>query len=99
MTRYTFLAEAEREYLDAIKFYEDQKVGLGAALIHEFERIIEFAIKKPESWRQVHPLGVRRINLSKFPYAIFYRVLPGGIQITAFAHHRRQPGYWQKRIS
>ena len=33
---YSFLAEAEREYLEAVRFYEDQRAGLGARLIGEF---------------------------------------------------------------
>lgn len=28
-----------------------------------------------------------------FPYAVFYRVLSDGLQITAFARRRRRPGY------
>ena len=33
-----------------------------------------------------------------FPYAIFYRILEDELQITAFAHHRKRPGYWLPRI-
>lgn len=36
--KHSFLAEAEAEYLDAVRFYEDRQVGLGAAFIAEFER-------------------------------------------------------------
>jgi hypothetical protein len=35
--RHSFLPGAEAEYLDAIRFYEDRRPGLGAALIDEFE--------------------------------------------------------------
>lgn len=99
MSGYSFLAEAEVEYLQAIHFYEEQRAGLGKALIGEFERVIGYAIENPETWKLIHSSGIRRINLSKFPYAIFYRILPDGIQITAFAHHRRRPGYWLTRVS
>jgi plasmid stabilization system protein ParE len=97
--KYSFLPEAETEYMEAVRFYEDQQAGLGASLISEFEQIIDLALSKPEAWRQVHSSGIRRIGLQRFPYAIFYRVLPDGLQITAFAHHRRRPGYWLKRIT
>jgi toxin ParE1/3/4 len=99
MSNYSFLVEAEAEYLEAIRFYEGQKTGLGDALIREFERVIGLAIAKPETWKLVHPSGIRRINLSRFPYSIFYRVFQNKIQITAFAHHRRRPGYWLTRVS
>jgi toxin ParE1/3/4 len=96
---HSFAAGAEGEYLEAIQFFEEKSPGLGEALIKEFERIISLAIKRPEAWKMVHPVGIRRIALARFPYTVFYRVLPDQqIQITAFAHHRRRPGYWLARI-
>ncbi len=99
MSDYGFLLEAEAEYLAAVRFYEEQRAGLGDALICEFERVIELVVEKPEICRLVHPSGIRVIRLSRFPYTVFYRVLLGNtIQITAFAHHRRRPGYWLARV-
>jgi len=95
---YNFLLEAEAEYLEAVRFYEEQHAGLGNALICEFERVIELVIEKPETWRLVHPSGIRCIRLSRFPYVVFYRVLFDDIQVTAFAHNRRRPGYWLARV-
>ena len=95
---YSFLLEAEAEYLEAVRFYEEQHVGLGNALIGEFERVIELVIEKPETWRLAHPSGIRCIRLSRFPYVVFYRMLFNNIQITAFAHNRRRPGYWLTRV-
>ena len=99
MSNYSFLAEAEAEYLEAVRFYEGQRTGLGDALIFEFERVIGLAITKPYAWKSVHPSGIRRINLSRFPYSVFYRVFHDEIQVTAFAHHRRRPGYWLTRVT
>lgn len=96
---YSFLPEAETEYLEAIRFYEEQQAKLGLSLIHEFERIIALVIQRPQSWKLVHPSGIRRVGLSRFPYEVFYRVIGDELQITAFAHHRRRPGYWLKRIN
>lgn len=95
---YNFLLEAEAEYLEAVRFYEEQRAGLGNALICEFERVIELVIEKPETWRLVHPSGIRCIRLSRFPYVVFYRMLFDDIQVTAFAHNRRRPGYWLTRV-
>jgi hypothetical protein len=41
---YGFLPEAEIEYLQAVKFYEDRRPGLGARLIKEFERTIQLPL-------------------------------------------------------
>ena len=40
-----FLPEAEAEYLDAIRFYEDRQPGLGAVFIVEFENSLRLASK------------------------------------------------------
>lgn len=96
---YSFLPEAETEYLEAVRFYEGVRTGLGESLIAEFEGVIALAVARPKSWREVHPAGIRRIGLKRFPYAVFYRILPdNSLQITAFAHHRRRPGYWASRV-
>lgn len=96
---YSFLPESEAEYIEAVRFYEERQAKLGGVLILEFERVIALIAEKPEAWRLVHPSGIRRIGLLSFPYSVFYRVLPSGLQITAFAHHRRRPGYWLTRVS
>jgi plasmid stabilization system protein ParE len=96
--KYSFLADAETEYLEAIRFYEQQQSNLGASLIHEFERAMVLIVKKPEIYRLVHPAGIRRISLDRFPYSVFYRISADHILITAFAHHRRRPDYWLTRI-
>ncbi len=44
---YGFLAGAEPEYLEAIRFFEEQRAGLGAALIFEFERVVGWRLKGP----------------------------------------------------
>jgi plasmid stabilization system protein ParE len=95
---YEFLPEAEAEYLEAIRFYQDQQNRLGALLIEDFERTVNLIIQKPDTWRMVHQSGIRRIGLSHFPYSVFYRNSAGRIVITAFAHHRRRPGYWLSRV-
>jgi hypothetical protein len=75
---YSFQPEAEIEYLRAIGFYEDQHPGLGAHLVTEFERTIQRAVKRPSACKVVHATGIRRIDLNRFPYAIFFRTAPAG---------------------
>jgi hypothetical protein len=42
-------------------------------------------------------LGTRRVPLNRFPYTVVYRETEIEIQIVAFAHNRRKPGYWSSR--
>jgi hypothetical protein len=37
--------------------------------------------------------------MPRFPYAIYYRVLPDHVRILAFKHHSRHPDYWRYRLS
>lgn len=63
--KYSFLADAETEYLEAIRFYEQPPLNLGESLIHEFERTMVLIVKKPEIYRLVHPAGIRRMSLDR----------------------------------
>ncbi|MGK2913843.1 MAG: type II toxin-antitoxin system RelE/ParE family toxin [Porticoccaceae bacterium] len=91
---YSFLPAAEAEYLQAVRFFEERQPGLGAALVTEFESVMEPVVARPQTWKIIHPSGIRRIGLQKFPFSVFYRVLADNTpQVTAFAHHRRIPGY------
>lgn len=97
--KYSFLPEAEAEYLQAVGFFEERRPGLGAALIKEFEDVMDLVVERPRTWKAVHPSGIRRIGLRQFPFSVFYRALADNTaQITAFAHHRRAPGYWLSRV-
>ena len=45
MREYAFLPEAGIEYLESVSFYEKQRVGLGASLINEFERVLDWLLR------------------------------------------------------
>jgi len=36
--------------------------------------------------------------MSRFPYAIYFRVEDDEIRILAFQHHSRHPDYWKSRL-
>jgi plasmid stabilization system protein ParE len=70
------------------------KHRLGRALEAGIGRIAE----SPLRWREIEP-GVRRLVIRKFPYSIVYARHPEQdyLVILAFAHHKREPGYWRER--
>ena len=37
--------------------------------------------------------------MPRFPYAIYYRLLPDDLRILAFKHHSRHPDYWRYRLA
>jgi len=46
------------------------------------------------------PLGrrARRFPLHPFKYDMVYISVDADIHLIAFAHHKRRPGYWRKRL-
>jgi plasmid stabilization system protein ParE len=88
---------AERELADAIKYYDEQKAGLGREFLEEVRRAVLFLAKYPEAAPQVRG-SIRRFILPRFPYSLLYRTLETGrFRILAVAHQKRRPDYWVGR--
>ena len=71
---------------------------MGAQFFDAVDEAVAVIAAAPERWRIVEH-DVRRFLIPRFPYAIYYRVLPDHVRILAFKHHRRHPDYWRERIS
>lgn len=48
-------------------------------------------------WRTPGLGDVRAVIVPKFPYRVVYRLAPRVIHVLAFAHMKREPGYWRAR--
>jgi toxin ParE1/3/4 len=60
------------DLIQAAKYYEGLREGLGIEFLHEAERVVREVIRHPSYWRQVHRSGIRRSRFDRFPYAVFY---------------------------
>lgn len=88
---------AERELVEAVEYYENERRGLGEELLVEIEGAIVFLDRYPEAAPRVGR-KVRSCVLPRFPYSLIYRQLATGqIRILAVAHHKRRPQYWTTR--
>jgi plasmid stabilization system protein ParE len=88
---------AEQELVDAVTYYEEQRVGLGLEYLEEVEHTVSFLRRYPEAGSKVRG-SVRRLTLPKFSYSLLYRILENDqIRILAVAHHKRRPQYWLDR--
>lgn len=90
------LAPAQRELVDAIRYYEKERVGLGNEFRQEAWLAVERIRGLPHGWS---PLGgnIRRCQLRRFPYGVIYEPLESEIVIIAVAHLHRRPDYWRTR--
>ena len=94
--RLIYHPEAEAELIAAAQFYENRVPALGAEFLEAIDAGAALILQDPRRWRVVEG-DIRRYMLSRFPYAIYYRVLPDEVRVLAVKHHRRHPDYWRSR--
>ena len=94
------LPEAEEELREAVRWYESRRGGLGLELLGTVERALQRIIEAPEQF-PVWPAAPRwrRCLIERFPYSVVFEARPEGIEVIAFAHGKRRPGYWRRRLS
>jgi toxin ParE1/3/4 len=88
---------AEFELWEAVAYYEAIRHGLGIDLINDAQTSMAAIQASPETWpRRKHGTQVKLLN--RFPFGIYYLELSDIIWIVAYAHLKRRPYYWRKRI-
>ena len=83
-------ALAERWYLDEAPHV---LASFEAEIDSAFDRISE----RPHSYQTLQAT-VRRALVRKFPFSVFYRVLPEWIEVIAVLHQSRDPRTWRRRV-
>lgn len=96
MTTVRFRPEVADDLSAAWQWYEEQKPGLGDALLSAVERCVEGIAANPKVFAVVHR-EVRRALIGRFPFAVFFMARPREITVVAVLHVRRDPGVWQSR--
>ncbi len=89
---------ATTELIHAIRWYEQQRAGLGGELFDAITETIDLIRTHPE-------IGVprltrrpsRQLRVNRFPYNVVYRIRDGDIYVVAVAHTSRRPDYWKHR--
>jgi plasmid stabilization system protein ParE len=73
---------------DAYNWYEDQHPGLGLEFAKDFLSHYRLLTRDAQIYA-VRFAGVRRVNLDRFPYGIFYIIRAPDIWILAVLHASR----------
>ncbi len=102
MVRVEFHPEAAREVDAIIDWYERQRAGLGPEFFAQLGRDLQTLVENPRlspPWpgEQARALGIRRLLMERFPFALPYLVREELVVVLAIAHVRRRPGYWIER--
>ena len=92
---------AAEELAAAVALYEERGPGLGGRLFDEVQQALHLIRRHPSVGAPVPRVaaerGTRRVPLHRFPYAVVYRIRDAEIEVVAFAHGSRKPGYWRSR--
>ena len=93
----TVLDGAEADIDHAVDWYEGQLPGLGDSFYSQVARTLDAIEQFPESYQRDFGM-VRRAVTQRFPYAVFYRVLPDVVQVVAILDCRLDPSVIRSRI-
>jgi plasmid stabilization system protein ParE len=91
-----FRPAAAADVEDAYNWYEQQRDGLGREFLAEVRRCVLALQRRPERAAILHR-NTRRLLLSRFPYALYYRIFDDRILVVACLHGRREPRVWKAR--
>lgn len=90
-----FRRQAEDEVLDVRQWYESRSPGLGRQFGQALAGLVERVADNPLAFPRVHH-DIRRAVLSRFPYAVFFRLDGDDIVVLAI-HGRQHPMRWQTK--
>lgn len=88
--------QAATELLEARRWFDEQRHGLGQDFVVEVDLTISAVLGRPESFPQVHG-AIRRAIVHRFPYGVFFRITTNAIVILGVIHGRRNPESWRQR--
>ena len=91
-----FLTLAQTELREAIRYYENQRPGLGVEFRDEVFGAVERIKTHPLAWRELSP-NTRRHRIHRFPYGVIYAIESDELLVLAIAHAHREPEYWRGR--
>lgn len=87
---------AEDELDRAAAWYATKREKLAAEFVAEVKATFAVIAEHPDRFGIAHE-DVREAQLDRFPYCVYYRVLPERVLVLAVFHTARDPSIWQSR--
>jgi plasmid stabilization system protein ParE len=88
-----FAKEAVHEFRDSVEWYASKAEGLGLRFTDEIDITVERIILNPDLYQNVIE-GIRKIQVNKFPYSLFYKIEYDTLIILRVFHNKRKPVEW-----
>lgn len=80
--KFKFHPEAELEFDEAVRYYEECQAGLGLEFAEEVYGTISRIAAYPDAWSMLSK-STRRCLVNRFPYGVLYQVKSGMLRIVA----------------
>ena len=97
MKKVRLVADARGEFYKEIRYYEEERQGLGKRFRRAAEATFLKAGASPEHGKPGIG-GTRRMLIKGFPFAVVYLESAPEVMVYAVAHHARDPNYWTARL-
>lgn len=88
--------EFPNDLRSAIEYYAELQEDLAEDFLRETKVAIDSILTGPLHFQKVF-LELRKVNLHRFPYAVFYIITDDFIVVVGIMHLRRHPNVWQTR--
>lgn len=89
--------EAKHDILEAAQWYEERRQGLGAEFVRAVDIVLGCIEERPERFLKAYR-GLRRALVTRFPYAVYFAIMPTSALVLAVIHQRRDLKLLDARI-
>ena len=91
-----FTPAAREEFFGAADWYDAHGSGLGERFSADMDALVFRLGEHPQQFPRVRH-DIRRAVLRKFPYSLYFRIMPHVVQVIACFHTSRNPHRWHER--
>lgn len=95
------LKPAEAELAEATRWYQERDPRVAVRFTTESRKTLHLIETFPQIGGRVPEVddaNVREMPIHTFPYHVVFLELEDRIEVVAFAHNRRRPGYFIRRL-
>jgi plasmid stabilization system protein ParE len=94
-----FISEPAEDEIKALKdFYDDRMSGLGNEFLIELEKSFDRILNNPEQFPKYKNRLVKKAQVDRFPFSVFFAVKGQVINVLAIFHQSRNPRKLSKRF-
>jgi toxin ParE1/3/4 len=94
---FSFDPEAEKEFEQAVDYYNECQEDLGFEFASEVYKSIDHILGFPKAWAKLSK-NTRRCITDRFPYGVIYLIEDDEIIIIAIMQLQQRPNYWHNRL-